>query len=75
MAFDHILQIKNEPDIIESTLKSIDKLSTKIHKDYFHSMKLKSVYPKDMIEYIAPPDRRQGRLRKVLSLEEKLEIC
>ena len=37
-------------------------------------MKPKLVKPKDMVEYVPYADRRQGRNRRVLTLDEMLEI-
>lgn len=50
------------------------KFSKRIHIGYFHTMKPKLDKPKDMIEYVPSADRRQGRNRRVLTLDEKLEI-
>lgn len=61
-------------DVLESTMNSIEKFNSRQHTGYFKRYRVKAVNIRDFIDIVPYPERRKGKLRPKLSLNEKLEI-
>ena len=74
MAWEAVYDLQEKDDLLDESLEQIRRFSIREHWGYFNRMQPKKVGSRDFEEPVPSPERRQGRNRTRLTLNEKLEI-